>query len=195
MKNIEFNDKSAQKIYDSYFRRIRRTISVLAKNDREDVLMEFNSHIYEGLQNEGEGEEVEKLLKITQGLGDPEEVLKPLVAEKKLEQATRTFNPMHIFQAIFLNIKSGIIYSIFAILYICLFGFGILMYLKFKNPDQTGLFLIDGEFVALGTLRTSDTSVTEVLGNWFVPVMFFSALVLYIIITLILKLTRKKKEV
>jgi len=194
MKNIEFNDKSAQKIYDSYFRRIRRTISVLAKSDQEDVLMEFNSHIYEGLQNEGEGEEVGKLLKITQGLGDPEEVLKPLVAEKKLEQATRTFNPMHIFQAIFLNIKNGIIYSIFAILYICLFGFGILMYLKFMNPDNTGLFLKNGEFVVLGTLETSDPAITEVLGNWFAPIMFFSALVLYIIITIILKLTRKKKE-
>lgn len=194
MKNIEFTDKSAQKIYDSYFRRIRRTISVLAKSDKEDVLMEFNSHIYEGLQNATENGEVEKLLKITQGLGDPEEVLRPLVAEKKLQQATRTFNPMHIFQAIFLNIKSGIVYSIFAILYICLFGFGILMVFKILHPEDTGLFLKDGEFIALGRLSTTDENITEVLGNWFIPVMFFSALVLYIIITLILKATRKKKK-
>lgn len=194
MKNIEFTDKSAQKIYDSYIRRIRRTISVLGKNDREDVLMEFNSHIYEGIQNTHEGEEVEKLLKITQSLGDPEEVLKSLVAEKKLNQATRTFNPMHIFQAIFLNIKSGIIYTVFAILYIFLFGFGILMIFKIMNPAETGLFFENGKFLALGRVRTTDENVTEVLGNWFIPVMFFSALTLYIIITLILKITRKKKE-
>lgn len=194
MKNIEFTDKSAQKIYDSYFRRIRRTISVLAKSDKEDVLMEFNSHIYEGLQNATEDGEVEKLLKITQGLGDPEEVLKPLVAEKKLQQATRTFNPMHIFQAIFLNIKSGIVYSIFAILYVCLFGFGVLMVFKIMYPEDTGLFLKNGEFMALGRLRTTDENITEVLGSWFIPVMFFSALIMYIIITLILKATRKKKK-
>ncbi|WP_299617577.1 DUF1700 domain-containing protein [uncultured Tenacibaculum sp.] len=192
MKSIEFNDKSAQQIYDNYIRRIRRTAAVLSDDDKKDVLMEFNSHIYEGILNDSNTNEVEKLLKITQDLGDPEIVLKPLVAEKKLKQATRTFNPKHIFQAIFLNIKNGFVYSIFAILYILLLGFGFLMYLKIRYPDNTGLFLKDGEFVALGMLKTNE-NVTEVLGNWFIPSVFFSALVLYILLTILLRVTRKKK--
>lgn len=192
MKQIAFENKSAQKIYDSYFRRIRRTISVLSEADKQDVLMEFNSHIYEGLQNIEGDDEVDKLLKITQGLGDPEVVLKPLVAEKKLKQATTTFNPKHIFQAIFLNLKSGIKYSIFAILYLCLFSFGVLMIFKIINPENTGLFIKNGSFVALGTLKTTDTEVIEVLGDMFIPIMLLSALLLYILLTLGLKMTRKK---
>lgn len=193
MKNIEFKDKSAQKIYDNYFGRIRRTISVLADNDKQDVLMEFNSHIYEGILNNSNTNEVEKILKITQDLGDPEVVLKPLVADKKLKQATRTFNPKHIFEAIFLNIKNGFVYSVFAILYILLLGFGILMYLKIRYPENTGLFLKDGEFVALGMLKTNE-NVTEVLGNWFIPAVFFSALTLYVLLTILLRTTRKRKK-
>ncbi|WP_442265274.1 hypothetical protein ACSIGC_13160 [Tenacibaculum sp. ZS6-P6] len=193
MKNIEFKDKSAQKIYDNYFGRIRRTISVLADSDKQDVLMEFNSHIYEGILNNSNTNEVEKILKITQDLGDPEVVLKPLVADKKLKQATRTFNPKHIFEAIFLNIKNGFVYSVFAILYILLLGFGILMYLKIRYPENTGLFLKDGEFVALGMLKTNE-NVTEILGNWFIPAVFFSALTLYILLTILLRTTRKRKK-
>ncbi|WP_299677558.1 HAAS domain-containing protein [uncultured Tenacibaculum sp.] len=193
MKNIEFKDKSAQKIYDNYFGRIRRTISVLADNDKQDVLMEFNSHIYEGILNNSNTNEVEKILKITQDLGDPEVVLKPLVADKKLKQATRTFNPKHIFEAIFLNIKNGFVYSVFAILYILLLGFGILMYLKIRYPENTGLFLKDGEFVALGMLKTNE-NVTEILGNWFIPAVFFSALTLYVLLTILLRTTRKRKK-
>ncbi len=193
MKNIEFKDKSAQQIYDNYIRRIRRTIAVLSEDDKQDVLMEFNSHIYEGILNDNNNKEVEKLLKITQDLGDPELVLKPLVAEKKLNQATRTFNPKHIFQAILLNIKNGFVYSIFAILYILLFGFGVLMVLKIMYPDHTGLFLKDGKFEVLGMLETDDNSITEVLGNWFIPTVFFSALVSYFLLTILLRTAKKKK--
>lgn len=193
MKKVEFKDKSAQKIYDNYLGRIRRTISVLADNDKQDVLMEFNSHIYEGILNNSNINEVEKILIITQELGDPEVVLKSLVAEKKLKQATRTFNPKHIFEAIFLNIKNGFVYSVFAILYILLLGFGILMYLKIRYPENTGLFLKGGEFVVLGMLKT-DENVTEVLGNWFIPTVFFSALTIYILLTLLLRTTRKRKK-
>jgi len=191
MKDIDFKNKSAQKIYDSYIRRMRRSITVLAKSDKEDILMEFNSHIYEGLQNTNKENQVEKILKITQRLGDPEVVLMPLIAEKKIEQATRTFNPKHIFQAILLNIRSGMIYTVFAILYICLFVFGIFMAIKIVHPEDTGLFLKDGEFIALGRLQSSENA-TEVLGDWFVPVMFFVALTLYFIFTIMLKITRKK---
>jgi len=191
MKNITFQEKSAQNIYDSYLRRVRRTVSILSVSDREDLLMEFNSHIYEGLQQGTNEGEVATLLKITQQLGDPEEVLKPMVAERKLNQATKTFNPKHIFQAIFLNLKNGIQYTVFAILYICLFAFGFLTILKILYPNDTGLFLKDGKFAVLGVLKTSEP-VEEVLGHWFIPTMFISALVLYIMLTLFLRMTKKK---
>ena len=50
MKRIEFKNKSAQKLYDNYLASIEKYSSVLSKEDANDLLMEFNSHIYEGLQ-------------------------------------------------------------------------------------------------------------------------------------------------
>ncbi|MDH7446092.1 HAAS signaling domain-containing protein [Aquimarina sp. 2201CG14-23] len=191
MKAIEFKNKSAKKIYDSYFRRIRRTIKVLSSNDQEDVLMEFNSHIYEALTHKNEDDEVTNLLEITQELGDPEIVLKSLVAEKKLNQATKTFNPKHIFQAITLNTKRSGVFFIFVILYLSLFLFVVLIISEIRYPEQTGLFFSGDEFVALGRLETQ-RDVTEVLGNWFIPIIASITLFFYLLTTLLMKLTKKK---
>lgn len=123
MKPIVFKQTASQKIYNDYINRIKRTISPLSKEDWEDILMEFNSHIFEGLKRSVEDSEVDNLLDVLEKLGAPEEVLKPLVAERKLNQATRTFNPLHVFKALVLNISNGIVYVFFALLYLILFGF------------------------------------------------------------------------
>ena len=99
MKQISFKQSASKRIYDDYMKRIRKTTSRLSKLDQEDILMEFNSHIFEGIQNSTAEFEIDSLLDITQKLGTPEEVLKPLIADKKLEQATKTFNPVHVFNA------------------------------------------------------------------------------------------------
>jgi uncharacterized membrane protein len=191
MKKINFQDKSAEKIYHSYIRRIDRTLSVLPKSDKIDLLMEYNSHIYEGLQSYGHKSEVERLLQITQNLGDPEVFLKPLVAERKLIQATKTFNPKHIFQAIFLNIGNGFVYSLFALLYLCLFSFLFLIITKILYGTQVGLYINDGKFVALGILDAGPGDI-EVLGSWFIPVLLISMVLLYLLITFLLKAMKRK---
>ena len=120
-----------------------------------------------------------------------------MVAQKKLEQATKTFNPTHIFKALILNISNGVVYVFFALLYLTLFGFVFLIIEKIKNPDNVGLFFKNGHFHLLGT-RKPDTlqalGLTEVLGSWFIPVMLLSIIVLYILITLLLRLKRKSKK-
>lgn len=191
MKNINFENKSAKKIYDSYIGRARKTLDVLSKQDREDIMMEINSHIYEGLEQSKGENEVEKIVRITHSLGNPEEFLKPVIAQKKLGEATRTYNPKHIFQAIYLNIRNGVLFSIFALLYLGLFGFLILIVLKIRYPNETGLFFNDGKFEVLGRLRTSE-NVEEVLGGFFIPAMFLMMLGLYLLITFLLRLSKKK---
>ncbi|WP_299883992.1 DUF1700 domain-containing protein [uncultured Lacinutrix sp.] len=192
MKALEFENQLAKNIYDNYIKRISKTITILSNEDKKEILMEFNSHIYEGLQNTNRKTELESVLKITQDLGNPEEVLKPLIADKKLKQATRTFNPKHIIQAILLNIKNGVVYSVFAGLYLCLFVFGILLLLKIIYPNEAGLFYDDQGFAVLGLYGSSENT-TDILGDWFIPMALFSSVALYIIITLLLKTTRKKK--
>jgi len=47
MKAIEFKLSASSKIYADYMKRMKKMISSLPKEDQEDILMEFNSHIYE----------------------------------------------------------------------------------------------------------------------------------------------------
>ena len=195
MKTIQFTNKTAQKIYNDYISRIKRTTAPLNKTDREEILMELNSHIYEGMNNTNDESEIENLVNLTGKLGAPEEILKPLIAQKKLEQATKSFNPTHIFKALVLNISNGVSYLFFSLMYLTLFGLVFLIVEKIRNPNNVGLFFKNGNFQLLGT-REPDTlqalRLTEVLGNWFIPVMLLSIIVLYILITLLLRLKRKK---
>jgi hypothetical protein len=190
MKQLEFKQKAAQRIYDDYIKRTNRSISSLSKADQQDILLEFNSHIYESMQGSSLESEIDSLLDVLQKLGAPEEVLPQLVADKKMDQATRTFNPAHIFKALALNISNGISYTIFIILYLIL-GIGVFSIgAKIFYPDKVGFYLHDkGWSIGIG-----ENSGTEVLGNWYIPVMLGAMLVLYIFITLMLRLIRTLKK-
>lgn len=190
LKEIPFNDQSAERIYKDYLYRIRKEVRALNQQNQDEIIMELNSHIYENLQEHPTGNEVEKLLNILEKLGRPEEILKPLVADKKLEEATKTFNPLHIFRALMLNLTNGISYIIFFILYLFLFGFVFLMGAKIWNPTEVGFFYKPGEVFVLGLSKGLVHSSDELLGNWFIPVMAVSAIILYFFITLLLKLKR-----
>lgn len=196
MKSIKFKNTTSQKIYDNYMRRMKRTVSTLNKADSEEVLLEFNSHIFEATLSPKDIPEEDLLLNVLDKLGDPEEVLKPLIADKKLAEATRTLNPVHIFKALVLNIGNGISYFIFSILYLSLFGFVYTIYLKIINPKEVGLYFVNGTLETLGTYKgiNPNDNVVEVLGNWFIPVMMACIIVLFIIITLLLRIKQRMKK-
>jgi hypothetical protein len=190
MKPIKFEHEAAQRIYDDYLKRISRTVATLSKADQEDIQLEINSHIYESMQGGNKESEIDSLLDVLQKLGAPEEVLKQLVADKKMEQATKTFNPAHVFKALALNISNGISYTIFAIMYLILaigvFSIGA----KIFYPDKVGFYVYEkGWSIGIG-----ENSGEEVLGNWFIPVMLGAMLVLYLLITLMLRLIRTLKK-
>lgn len=194
-KELTFNDPNAQRIYANYINRVRTTVKVLGKENQQEILLEINSHIYEGTTVNTEGKpEVDQLLDLLEKLGQPELFLKPLVADKQLDEAVKTFNPLKIAKALILNIGNGISYIVFAILYLFLFSFLFLIVAKLVNPDNVGLFYNPGKVFILGLYKDANgVSYTqyEQLGNWFIPLMVLSAVVLYIILTLLLRLKRK----
>lgn len=193
MKAITFDDKSTQKVYDSYIKRIARTTAGLLPEDKEDIMMEFNSHIYESLQINQANSELDNLLNAIESLGEPEEVLQTLVADKTLEKATRTFNPVTVIKAVALNIGNGFSYILFAVLYLFLLAFVFLIGAKIVFPSEVGMFFRDGQFFVLGmTSRMNEPNVTEALGALFIPIMLCGASLLYFLITLALRLKRKK---
>nr|WP_199000120.1 hypothetical protein [Flavobacterium sp. ASV13] len=192
IEDLKFEQKASQRIYNDYMKRIRKATASLSKINQDDIYMEFNSHIFEAIQYKKETNEIDALLDIIEKLGIPEEVLKPLVADKKLEQATRTFNPVHVFKALILNFTNGISYILFFILYLFLFGFVFLIFAKIINPSLVGLYVNKQSLsvVVLGMMNPESqikNQTTEILGNWFIPAMLFSIVFFYFLITLLLK--------
>lgn len=187
-KKIEFEDINAQRVYDNYINSLKTTLKPILESDKQEVLMEFNSHIYEHIQNNKSNSELNELLNAIDKLGSPEEVLKPLIADKLLERATRTFNPLHIFKALLLNFTNGMSYVIFFLLYLSLGSFVFLIFAKLFS-NNVGLYFKEDKFQVLGWIKeTSDYQ--EVLGYWFIPVMILVTVILYFIITLLLKLKK-----
>ena len=198
MKEITFKNKSSTLIYRDYLNRLKKNLKHSSAKDRKNILMEFNSHIFEGIQRYGniEVNETEKLMEVLNKLGDPQDVLKPMIAEKKLEEATRTFNPIHVFKALVLNITNGVKYIFFAFLYLVLIGFLIIIGAKINNPKEVGLYFKDGDFYLLGKMKPElmeSLSANEVLGNWFIPFFLLLTVLLYIIITFLMRITARKK--
>ena len=188
IENIKFSQEASKRVYNDYMKRVKKATSSLSKQNQDDIYMEFNSHIFEAIQHKNGENEIDVLLDTLEKLGIPEEVLKPLVADKKLEQATKPFNPIHVFKALVLNFTNGITYIIFFILYLFLFGFVFLIFAKIANPTEVGLYFRDASFMVLGiSSDAKESGVSEILGNFFIPVMLLSIVVFYLLLTLLLK--------
>ena len=202
-KEIQFTGDDAQRVYRIYIQSVKKATQQLRREDSLEILMEFNSHLYEGSRAESSKSELSNLLDTINDLGVPQEVLKPMIAEKMVDKAARSFKPIDIYNALYLNIGNGISYIIFALLYclVCLILF--VTVLKLIYSDFTGLFIGDDMFL-LGTnfgngtvmgffLDGSDgdfSGATDVLGNWFIPVMLLLNLALYFIITVGLRIKK-----
>lgn len=190
-KEIIFTDKHAERIYASYIKRVKNATKNLNQESQTETLLEINSHIYEALVHSGKNE-LDDLLNILESLGEPEIFLKELVAEKQLEEATRSFNPVKIIRALLLNITNGISYFIFLILYLSLFSFVFLIVAKIVDPSGVGLFYKSNDFFVLGKVSDLHTNYEqyEQLGNWFIPLMIAAILLFYTLITFLLKLKK-----
>lgn len=199
-KKIQFRSAEAQKIYENYLKQIQSVTKKLSNEDQNDILMELNSHIFESISKiHNEENEVKILLDTLDKIGIPSEILKPLIAERKLNQATKTLNPIHIFQALILNFSYGIIYFIFFILYLFLFSFVVLIFAKMFYPNNVGFYYKKGEiFQYGGFLEVKNIQQYEILGIWFIPVTILLGVLFYFLISLLLKLKkslRKNKNV
>lgn len=192
MKPITFNDNSVQRVYNDYINRCSNFLKGLPEADKEESLMEINSYIFEYLEANKEVDQLTSLLNIIERLGAPEETLKEFVASKKVKQAVKTFNPLFLVQALYLNLKNGFIYSVLSILFLIIFILPILIILKLIYPKSVGCFVGDHSFY-LGIINEQANTV-EILGNWFIPVIILVCLILYYVIILILKFKNNQKK-
>lgn len=192
MKPITFNDTSVQRVYNNYIGRCSQVLKGLPNEDKEECLMEINSYIYEYMEAQKGADQMNSLLNIIERLGIPEETLKEFVASKKLQQATKSFNPLLLAQALYLNIRNGILYTILSFLFLIIFMLPILMVLKLIYPKSVGCFVGEHSFY-LGFINEQANTV-EILGNWFIPVVLLLGVGLYYLIILMLKFKKQTNQ-
>lgn len=197
-QSIQFNQATTQKIYDNYIQQIEEIVDTLPAAEQLDILMEINSYIYEGMRDCDSRNELNHLQHIISNFGDLPSVLMPIVAERKLEQATTTFNPLHVFKAIALNIQNGIFFIFISILYIGLGFFGIAILAKLFSPEAIGMYYKpDAYFVLAGVPGdVVNQQEYELLGDWYIPIMLFAMFSFYVLITWILRFEKylRKRE-
>jgi len=68
-------------IVDSYLARLRKGLSGIPARDQDELVKEINSHIYESYRNDTEGDEVSRILRVLDKLGEPSEVLSSRMPE------------------------------------------------------------------------------------------------------------------
>jgi uncharacterized membrane protein len=194
---MNFSSENANKIYNSYFKRVEKVLHGMDKNGREDLTMELKSHIFESMASSVHADEITTLLSALEKLGEPEIYLKPVAAERKLRQATKTFKPKYIASAIISNIGNGLFNTIrsvtFGILYIVGFSFLLTIFAKIVSPNKTGLFVGESGTVSFGIISNTEGS-KEILGYWIIPICIATVAILYLIITLLLRLTIKRRK-
>lgn len=191
---------NARKILTLYDKRVLQIIKPLSKQDQQDIKMELDSHVYESMLRYPKEDEVTTLIYALEKLGEPELFLTDVVAERKLAQAGKSFNPVHIASALALNIGKGfiktVLFIIIALLYITSFAFAALAILKPFFPDKIGLFVNEqNRLFAIGWLESGDKMKHEVLGAWFTPVFIPVAIIIYVVTTVLLKYTHKKRKI
>jgi len=197
---MKLTTDNAKKILNLYDKRVLNVIKPLLKQDQQDIKMELDSHIYESMIRHPKEDEVTTLMHALEKLGEPEVFLYDVVAECKLAQAGKSFNPLHIANAIALNIGRGfvksVLFVIISLLYIMSFGFAALAILKPFFPSKIGLYIYpDSRVFSLGYIDGPHASHEEVLGAWFTPIIFAAAIFIYVIITILLKYIPRKRKI
>lgn len=192
LKKIKFEKKESTLLYEDYLNQIIKATKKLGSEDQNDILMELNSHIYESICKKQISDETENLQSTLLKIGDPKEILKPLIAEKKLNQARRTLNPIHIFHALFLNFTNGILYAFLFVLYLLLISFVLLIFGKIIFPNHVGFYYKENLIFMFGAFKQSSKfDQYEILGNWFIPFTIILCCILYLSITLFIKIKSK----
>jgi len=76
---------AAEKIVTDYMEKLASQLKGMNETDRQEVLAEIRSHIYESFSSDNEGDEIDRTLRALKRLGEPAEV----VASRMADSVTR----------------------------------------------------------------------------------------------------------
>jgi len=195
IENI-LTDKLSLRIWSRFFEQVNRILRQVPKDQRDEIVLELQGHILESIQHDDADSEPDRIMNALDKLGNPEEFLRPLVAEKLLTSGARSLKPSALFCGLYYNMFASARHVLLSLVFAA--GYVILAILLFASVmklfvPEFGLYIHNDGGFTLGTTAEEIRNVsTEVLGMWLVPLGIASAAVLYIALTKLLGALMKK---
>lgn len=190
--NPNFQSQTALRIWNNYFKGINRILRSVPKKQREELVLELKGHVLESISKDIVKDEANRVLNAIEKLGDPEDFIRPLVADRLLLDASNTLNPKNVFLGLVFNFYSGIKRaSVATVLGIGYFFFGIIFFLtifKIFFPNNFGFFIKTNGVPIIGFQMDMPPGAQDVLGLWTIPIGMAISFILYFILTKLLKM-------
>jgi uncharacterized membrane protein len=175
----EIADPASRAAIADYFRRVDRMLAPLSSAEAADIRRELETHVLDAIKEGGTA--VDAL----GALGDPDDFLPSLVADRLRARAARTFNPSDVAAALARSARDGVaglalsivVGAVYTVATLSIF----LGVLKIFAPAGTGVFRLESGRIFIG----SDGAVrgVDLLGFWFVPIAVGTGLALYFAMT------------
>ena len=181
-----FDDPATCQMWDSYFAELDQLIRPLGEEGRE-LRDDLEQHLLEGLGlAAGRASTPAQLRDALAKLGQPMEILRPVLAESYLAKGAQNFNPITISKGLFHTLLAGgsrvLAASLFALGYLFIAVFVAIALSKPFWPDNVGLFRFpDGTFSAGIVAQIAESE--ELLGWWTIPLALIFAALIYALLT------------
>jgi len=142
------------------------------------------------MTNDNAEKEVDRFLNALEKLGEPDEFLKPIVADKLLLNASQTLSPKSLILGLIFNFYAGIRRAIITLIlgigYLLLIAFALMTILKPFFPENVGLFRKPDGSKIFG-IDTDMPGAQDLLGYWLIPIGLIVTIALYIFVTKFIK--------
>lgn len=180
-----FTDREAERRWRLYFERVDRLVG-LTGGSAADVRDELEDHLAESFSLAQEAGEIARLDAAIRRLGEPEDYLRPLVADGLIERATARLDPVALARGLYHAIRLGsarmAVGVAFAIGYLTLFAFIAMALLRPLWGGHVGLYRWPDGTIQFGFLRDT-TAAVDLLGDWTIPAVLAASGLIYLSLT------------
>lgn len=182
---VKLHSNISKRIWNNYLKQANRIIKPLAEDQRNEILLELQSHMYESISNDSSPDEETKVLNALERLGDPVLYLQPIVKDKLLYNTLKSLNPVGILNLFFKNILSSSRRLVFSIL--IGFGYMVSTILFFAGIlkiffSEVGMYYLGPPWYrfVIGTVENPhDPKVKDLLGFWLIPIGIGTSIIIY----------------
>ncbi|MBK6704002.1 MAG: hypothetical protein IPG56_09790 [Caulobacteraceae bacterium] len=175
----ELTDANARAALAAYFAKVDRALAALPRAEAEEIKRELEQHALDAVSEAGDAQAA-----LAQ-LGDPDDFLADLVADKLRARAGRTFSPVDVAAALARSAGAGIaglaLSTLIGLGYVVAALAIVIGLTKLFDPDGAGVYRLPNGRIFIGfgeTLGGADIS-----GIWFSPLAIAAGALLYLALT------------